>query len=162
MYSAKNRGVEAREGRSSVTEGLRGTKSREFRGTQAIRRIPVVGPDLRFALSAPPYGRRSASLRSRPTTGMRTAVQHKKSTNDGKQNKEQRAKQTRRCTRHRLELTSQREQKSVGQADVSCRNWPAGKSALPKETLQATSRTTRVLNRPKRVYADACRANSEN
>jgi hypothetical protein len=46
---------------------------------------PVVGIDLRFALSAPPSGRRSASLRSRPTTEMRTAVQPEKSTNHGKQ-----------------------------------------------------------------------------
>jgi hypothetical protein len=39
---------------------------------------PVVGLDLRFALNAPPSGRRRAALRSRPTTEMRMAVQPEK------------------------------------------------------------------------------------
>jgi hypothetical protein len=68
-------------------------------------------------------------------------------------------------------LRSGRASQSVGwqpkprsriRADLSRWNWLAGKGALYRETLQATGRTTRILNRPKRVYADACHANSEN
>jgi hypothetical protein len=35
----------------------------------------------------------------------------------------------------------------------------AAKGALYRETLQATAKTTRILNRPKRVCADAVQAN---
>jgi len=49
--------------RPSLAEGLRGT---EF--APARRGAAVVGLALRFALSAPPFGLRRASLRPRPTT----------------------------------------------------------------------------------------------
>ncbi len=77
---------------------------------------------------------------------MWTAVQPEKSKSHGKQKQGgKEAKQTRRVTRHRRELTSQREQQSAVQAEVSCRNWLPGKGALYRETLQATGRTTRIL-----------------
>jgi hypothetical protein len=40
--------------------------------------------------------------------------------------------------------------------------WLAGKGALCRETLQATGRITRILNRPKRACTDSHHANSEN
>ena len=40
------------------------------------------------------------------------------------------------------------------------RSWLRSKSARYRETLQATGRTTRIFNRPKRVCADALEANS--
>jgi hypothetical protein len=67
--------------------------------------------------------------------------------------------------RHRRELTSDCSPRKPQPAIDACRwirTWPAGKGALYRETLQATGRTTRILNRPKRVCADSCHANSDN
>jgi hypothetical protein len=67
--------------------------------------------------------------------------------------------------RHSRELTSDRSAGNPQSAiDARCwfGTWLTGKGALYRETLQATGRTTRVLNRPKRACSDSRHANSEN
>jgi hypothetical protein len=67
--------------------------------------------------------------------------------------------------RHSRELASDRPPGNPQSAiDGHCRfgTWLARKGALYRETLQATGRTTRDLNRPKRGCTDSRHANSGN
>jgi hypothetical protein len=67
--------------------------------------------------------------------------------------------------RHSRELASDRSPRNPQSAvDARCCfvTWLMGKGALYREALQATGRTTRVLNRPKRACTDSRHANSEN
>jgi hypothetical protein len=66
---------------------------------------------------------------------------------------------------HSRELASNRSQGNPQSAiDGWCRfgNWLASKGALYREALQATGRTTRDLNRPKRACTDSRHTNSGN
>src|SRR6516162_9393473 len=66
--------------------------------------------------------------------------------------------------RHCLQLTADRVQREPQSVDTRrwLGSWLAGKRALYGGTLQATGRTTRILNRPRKVCADPRHANSEN